>query len=73
MRSRRAVGVLALTGLLCSVPTAASTAAEAEKSKNVKLIKRVNYWSAYWYDGRIWANARVRGLDVFTVKGLEEK
>lgn len=32
----------------------------------------VNYWSAYWYDGRIWANDRVRGLDVFTVKGLKE-
>jgi hypothetical protein len=31
-----------------------------------------NYWSAYWYDGRIWANDRVKGLDVFTVKGLEE-
>ncbi|MDQ3954894.1 MAG: hypothetical protein M3285_05020 [Actinomycetota bacterium] len=33
----------------------------------------VNYWSAYWYDGRIWANDRVRGLDVFKVKGLKEK
>lgn len=33
----------------------------------------VNYWSAYWYDGRIWANDRVRGLDVFKVKGLREK
>ena len=32
-----------------------------------------NYWSAYWYDGRIWANDRVRGLDVFTVKGLKAK
>ncbi|HJR44157.1 MAG TPA: hypothetical protein VJ927_00985 [Actinomycetota bacterium] len=31
-----------------------------------------NYWSAYWYDGRIWANDRTRGLDVFTVKGLKE-
>lgn len=31
-----------------------------------------NYWSAYWYDGRIWANDRVKGLDVFTVKGLKE-
>lgn len=31
-----------------------------------------NYWSAYWYDGRIYANDRVRGLDVFTVKGLKE-
>ncbi len=31
-----------------------------------------NYWSAYWHDGRIWANDRVRGLDVFTVKGLKE-
>ena len=31
-----------------------------------------NYWSAYWYDGRIWANDRVRGLDVFEVKGLKE-
>jgi hypothetical protein len=33
----------------------------------------VNYWSAYWYDGRIWANDRVNGLDVFEVKGLKEK
>jgi len=33
----------------------------------------VNYWSAYWYDGRIWANDRVRGLDVFKVTGLKEK
>ena len=32
-----------------------------------------NYWSAYWYDGRIYANDRVRGLDVFEVKGLKEK
>ena len=32
-----------------------------------------NYWSAYWYDGRIWANDRVKGLDVFTVKGLKEE
>jgi hypothetical protein len=33
----------------------------------------VNYWSAYWYDGRIWANDRERGaLDVFAVEGLEE-
>lgn len=31
-----------------------------------------NYWSAYWYDGRIWANDRVRGLDVFTIKGVKE-
>lgn len=31
-----------------------------------------NYWSAYWYDGRIWANDRVDGLDVFEVKGLKE-
>jgi hypothetical protein len=31
-----------------------------------------NYWSAYWYDGKIWANDRVKGLDVFTVKGLKE-
>jgi len=30
-----------------------------------------NYWSAYWYKGKIWANDRVRGLDVFTVKGLK--
>lgn len=32
-----------------------------------------NYWSAYWYDGRVWANDRVDGLDVFEVKGLKEK
>lgn len=31
-----------------------------------------NYWSAYWYKGRIWANDRTKGLDVFTVKGLKE-
>ncbi|MEA2435050.1 MAG: hypothetical protein QOG54_2507 [Actinomycetota bacterium] len=32
-----------------------------------------NYWSAYWYDGRIWANDRYTGgLDVFEVKGLKE-
>ncbi len=31
-----------------------------------------NYWSAYWYDGRIWANDRVKGLDVYEVKGLKE-
>ncbi|MGH2694404.1 MAG: LVIVD repeat-containing protein [Actinomycetota bacterium] len=31
-----------------------------------------NYWSAYWYDGRIYANDRVRGLDVFEVQGLKE-
>ena len=31
-----------------------------------------NYWSAYWYDGRIYANDRVKGLDVFEVKGLKE-
>jgi hypothetical protein len=31
-----------------------------------------NYWSAYWHDGRIWANDRVDGLDVFEVKGLKE-
>lgn len=30
----------------------------------------VNYWSAYWYKGRIYATDRVRGLDVFKVKGL---
>ena len=32
-----------------------------------------NYWSAYWYDGRIYANDRVKGLDVFEVEGLGEK
>jgi len=32
-----------------------------------------NYWSAYWFDGRIYANDRVKGLDVFEVKGLAEK
>ena len=31
-----------------------------------------NYWSAYWFDGRIYATDRVKGLDVFEVKGLEE-
>lgn len=29
-----------------------------------------NYWSAYWYKGRIYATDRVRGLDVFKVEGL---
>lgn len=33
----------------------------------------VNYWAAYFYDGRIWANDRTRGLDVFEVKGLKGK
>ena len=32
-----------------------------------------NYWSAYWYDGKIYANDRVKGLDVFEVKGLKEE
>lgn len=32
-----------------------------------------NYWSAYWYKGQIFANDRVKGLDVFEVKGLKEK
>jgi hypothetical protein len=32
----------------------------------------VNYWSAYWYDGRIYATDRVKGLDVFEVKGVKE-
>ncbi len=27
-----------------------------------------NYWSAYWHRGRIYANDRVRGLDVFRLK-----
>lgn len=31
-----------------------------------------NYWSAYWYKGLIYANDRVRGLDIFKVKGLRE-
>ncbi len=31
-----------------------------------------NYWSAYWYDGRIYANDRVDGLDVFEIRGLKE-
>jgi hypothetical protein len=30
-----------------------------------------NYWSAYWHKGRIYATDRVRGLDVFKVKGLK--
>ena len=29
-----------------------------------------NYWSAYWYRGRIYANDRTRGLDVFKGSGL---
>ncbi len=29
-----------------------------------------NYWSAYWHQGRIYANDRTRGLDVFRPKGL---
>jgi hypothetical protein len=32
----------------------------------------VNYWSAYWYDGRIYGTDRVHGFDVFQVKGLSE-
>lgn len=32
----------------------------------------VNYWSAYWYDGRIYGTDRVHGFDVFEVKGLSE-
>jgi hypothetical protein len=35
--------------------------------------EETNYWSAYWHDGRIWANDRVKGLDVFEVKGLKEE
>ena len=31
-----------------------------------------NYWSAYWFDGRIYATDRVKGLDIFKVKGLRE-
>ena len=27
-----------------------------------------NYWSAYWHQGRIYANDRTRGLDVFRVR-----
>ena len=34
--------------------------------------KITNYWSAYWYKGHIYANDRVRGLDIFKVKGLKE-
>jgi hypothetical protein len=30
----------------------------------------VNYWSAYWYKGKIYATDRVRGLDVLKVEGL---
>jgi hypothetical protein len=33
----------------------------------------VNYWSAYWHRGRIYANDRTRGLDVFRPKGLLPK
>lgn len=34
----------------------------------------VNYWSAYWHKGRIYANDRTRGLDVFRPrKGLLPK
>ncbi|MBW3595465.1 MAG: hypothetical protein KY391_07780 [Actinobacteria bacterium] len=29
-----------------------------------------NYWSAYWHRGRIYANDRTRGLDVFQTRGL---
>ena len=32
----------------------------------------VNYWSAYWYKGRIFGTDRVHGFDVFTVKGLSK-
>lgn len=33
-----------------------------------------NYWSAYFYAGRVWANDRERGvLDIFDVKGLVEE
>ena len=31
-----------------------------------------NYWSAYWYRGRIYANDRTRGLDVLQTKGLSK-
>ena len=31
-----------------------------------------NYWSAYWYRGRIYANDRARGLDVLRTKGLKK-
>ncbi|HEX2241464.1 MAG TPA: hypothetical protein VHJ82_10035 [Actinomycetota bacterium] len=35
---------------------------------------RTNYWSAYFYAGRVWANDRQRGvLDVFEVEGLADK
>jgi len=32
-----------------------------------------NYWSAYWHDGRIYANDRTRGLDVLRMKPLPTK
>jgi hypothetical protein len=47
--------------------------APAETAHYMGLDVITNYWSAYWYDGRIYANDRVRGLDVFEVKGLAEK
>ena len=31
-----------------------------------------NYWSTYWYRGRIYANDRTRGLDVLRTKGLQK-
>ncbi|HVL64262.1 MAG TPA: hypothetical protein VM573_03725 [Actinomycetota bacterium] len=35
--------------------------------------EEVNYWSAYWYDGLVYANDRERGaLDIFRVSGLKE-
>jgi hypothetical protein len=35
--------------------------------------EEANYWSAYWYRGRIYANDRRRGLDVFEVRGLRRR
>jgi hypothetical protein len=47
-------------------------AAPQEIAHYMGVDEITNYWSAYWYDGRIYANDRVRGLEVFEVKGLKE-
>lgn len=33
-------------------------------------FENTNYWSAYWHDGRVYANDRGRGMDVLHVEGL---
>jgi hypothetical protein len=56
---------------LVDVDALLAGASDAEAEIGFYVPSGANTWSSYWYNGRIYANDILRGLDIFNVTGKQ--